>query len=97
MVLLMPLVLALSGKTAWTIPPHNAHDLVYGPAYATGVGAQWQDGHKVGIWPLRLLERLPEIWQEEVSELLFDQYGDWDFAYPGTADIVIPISWWLVD
>ena len=81
----------------WTIPPHNAHDLVYGPAYATGVGAQWQDGHKVGIWPLRLLERLPEIWQEEVSELLFDQYGDWDFAYPGTADIVIPISWWLVD
>lgn len=81
----------------WTIPPHNAHDLVYGPAYATGVGAQWQAGRKVGIWPLRLLERLPDIWKEQVSELLFDQYGNWDFAYPGTADIVIPISWWLVD
>lgn len=63
--------------------PHIFHDTVYGPGYQTGVGSQWQDGHKVGVWPMDL--GAPSI----------DQYGDWSFEYTGTVDIVIPIEWFL--
>jgi len=67
--------------------PHIAHDVVYGPGYQTGIGSQWQDGHKVGIWPMDL--------GDEYDEAFTDQYGCWNFAYPGTVDVVIPIEGFL--
>ena len=64
--------------------PHIAHDTVYGPGYQTGTGTQWQEvtgsGVKLGVWPMDLPG--PSI----------DQYGDWDFAYPGTATLYLPIG-----
>ena len=67
--------------------PHIAHDLVYGPGYVTGIGSQWQDGHKVGIWPMDL--------GDEYDEALTDQYGCWNFEYPGTKPLLIPIEGFL--
>jgi branched-chain amino acid transport system substrate-binding protein len=29
----------------------QTHDLTWGPGYETGIGAQWQNGKKVGVWP----------------------------------------------
>jgi branched-chain amino acid transport system substrate-binding protein len=29
----------------------QTHDLTWGPGYLTGIGAQWQNGKKVGVWP----------------------------------------------
>ena len=64
--------------------PHIAHDTVYGPGYQTGTGTQWQEvtgaGVKLGIWPMDLGS--PSV----------DQYGDWSFEYPGTADLYLPIG-----
>jgi len=67
--------------------PHVAHDLVYGPDYSTGIGSQWQDGHKVGIWPMDF--------GSASDAALTDQYGCWNFEYPGTVDVVIPIEGFL--
>jgi branched-chain amino acid transport system substrate-binding protein len=67
--------------------PHIAHDLVYGPEYATGIGAQWQDGHKVGVWPIDL--------GDDHDAALTDKYGNWNFEYPGTVDVMIPIEGFL--
>ena len=67
--------------------PHIAHDLVYGPGYQTGIGSQWQDGRKVGVWPMDL--------GDEYDAALTDQYGCWNFEYPGTVDVVIPIEGFL--
>jgi branched-chain amino acid transport system substrate-binding protein len=67
--------------------PHFAHDIVYGPGYATGIGSQWQDGHKVGVWPMDLGDDYDVGWT--------DQYGCWNFEYPGTVDVVIPIEGFL--
>lgn len=68
----------------WEVPPHNAHDTVYGPGYQTGIGSQWQDfsgvGAKVGVWPMLLGS--PSV----------DQYGDWNFQYDGTMPLYIPIA-----
>jgi branched-chain amino acid transport system substrate-binding protein len=66
---------------------HIAHDIVYGPGYVTGIGSQWQDGHKVGVWPTDL--------GDEHDAGLTDQYGCWNFEYPGTVDVVIPIEGFL--
>ena len=66
---------------------HFPHDLVYGPGYATAIGAQWQDGHKVGVWPIDL--------GDEYDEPLTDQYGCWNFQYPGTKPLLIPIEGFL--
>lgn len=76
-------------KCAFPLPngPHCAHDIVYGPGYVTGIGSQWQDGHKVGIWPMDL--------GDDYDETLTDQYGCWNLEYPGTVDVVIPIDWFL--
>jgi branched-chain amino acid transport system substrate-binding protein len=68
--------------------PHIQHDLVYGPGYTTGIGAQWQNisgaGKKVGVWPMYL---------GPTSNLrLTDQYGCWNFQYPGTRPLYIPIK-----
>jgi len=72
--------------------PHIAHDLVYGPDYATGIGSQWQDGHKVGVWPMQLTVPSQEYWDTALT----DKYGCWNFEYPGTTDVVIPIEGFLV-
>jgi alpha-tubulin suppressor-like RCC1 family protein/ABC-type branched-subunit amino acid transport system substrate-binding protein len=64
--------------------PHIAHDTVYGPGYVTGIGSQWQDGHKVGIWPLNL--------GSAYNAALTDQYGNWNFAYPGTKKYILTIG-----
>jgi hypothetical protein len=72
----------------WTMPAHTTHDLAYGPGLLTGIGAQWQwDDEadlwkKVGVWPMDF--------GEDYDEALIDQYGCWNFAYPGTVDLVIP-------
>ena len=67
--------------------PHIAHDMVYGPGYVTGIGSQWQDGHKVGVWPMDL--------GDDFDAGLTDQYGCWNFEYAGTVDVVIPIEGFL--
>ncbi len=67
--------------------PHIARDIVYGPGYQTGIGSQWQDGHKVGVWPMNL--------GDEYDAALTDQYGCWNFEYPGTVEVVIPIEGFL--
>jgi branched-chain amino acid transport system substrate-binding protein len=67
--------------------PHIAHDIVYGPGYVTGIGSQWQDGHKVGVWPMDL--------GDASDVVLTNQYGCWNFEYPGTVDLVIPIEGFL--
>jgi hypothetical protein len=72
----------------WTMPAHTTHDLVYGPGYWTGIGAQWQwdamagQWKKVGVWPMDF--------GDEYDEALTDQYGCWNFAYNGTKALVIP-------
>jgi branched-chain amino acid transport system substrate-binding protein len=66
---------------------HIPHDLVYGPSYATGIGAQWQDGHKVGVWPTDL--------GRDYDAAFTDQYGNWNFQYPGTRPLLIPIEGFL--
>jgi len=66
---------------------HIAHDVVYGLDYQTGIGSQWQDGKKVGVWPVDL--------GDAYDEALTDQYGCWNFAYPGTVDVLIPIEEFL--
>jgi len=70
--------------------PHIAHDLIYGPGLTTGIGSQWQDpegddvGSKVGIWPLDL--------GDPYDAALTDQYGCWNFAYPGTETYILTIG-----
>lgn len=66
---------------------HLPHDLVYGPGYVTAIGSQWQDGHKVGVWPMDL--------GDEYDVPLTDQYGCWNFEYPGTKPLLIPIGGFL--
>jgi hypothetical protein len=72
----------------WAMPGHTTHDLVYGPGYLTGIGAQWQwDGvggawHKVGIWPID--------YGSSEDAALTDQYGCWNMDYPGIVPMVIP-------
>lgn len=83
--------LATYNQTNWLCAasggPHIAHDLVYGPGYQTGIGSQWQNGHKVGVWPMNL--------GRDYDATLTDQYGCWNFEYPGTVDVVIPIEEFL--
>jgi len=68
--------------------PHIAHDTVYGPGYQTGLGSQWQDGHKVGVWPI-------DFGTTDPTFKLTDQYGDWNFSYPGAVAPEIPITGFL--
>ena len=66
---------------------HIAHDYCYGPGYQTGVATQWQDGTKVGVWPIDL--------GDDYDEALTDQYGCWNLEYPGREDVVVPIDGFL--
>jgi hypothetical protein len=83
--------LATYNQTNWLCAaaggPHIAHDIVYGPGYQTGIGSQWQDGHKVGVWPI---DR-----GDAYDAALTDQYGCWNFAYNGTVDVMIPMEGFL--
>ena len=76
------------GYNGTTQQPHIAHDLLYGPGYATGIGSQWQavnaSGQKVGIWPMYL--------GPDYDAALTDQYGNWNFQYPGTKKTILPIG-----
>jgi hypothetical protein len=75
----------------WVVPYHTAHDLVYGPGSATGIGAQWQ--YAAGQW------RKVGVWPRVEAGTLTDQYGNWNFAYPGTVSIWIPtgvVTHWYV-
>jgi branched-chain amino acid transport system substrate-binding protein len=69
--------------------PHVQHDLIYGPGLVTGIGSQWQNvsgaGKKMGVWPKYVGPTSP-------SFKLSDQYGDWNFQYPGTASLYIPLN-----
>ncbi len=68
--------------------PHIQHDLVYGPGMVTGMGSQWQSingsGKKVGVWPIYLGPT------KDIA--LTDQYGLWNFQYPGTKSLYIPLA-----
>jgi hypothetical protein len=77
----------MCGFASGLLQPHIAHDLVYGPGYATGIGSQLQDGHKVGVWPMDL--------GDEYDAALTNQYGNWNFQYPGTKPMLIPIEGFL--
>jgi branched-chain amino acid transport system substrate-binding protein len=69
--------------------PNIQHDLVYGPGLTTGIGSQWQNvsgaGKKMGVWPKYVGTTSP-------SFKLSDQYGNWNFQYPGTAALYIPLA-----
>jgi ABC-type branched-subunit amino acid transport system substrate-binding protein len=75
--------------------PHEANDLVYGPGYATGIGAQWQlvdgAGTKVGIWPKQVAPAATPT-GTLIALGLIDQYGNWNFQYEGTQKIILPIG-----
>jgi len=73
----------------WATPPHTTHDLAYGPEWAHGVGCQWQWDSAAGQW------KKFGIWPAEVAGAdLVDQYGDWNFEFPGTKDLILPT--WVV-
>jgi hypothetical protein len=72
----------------WTMPPHTTHDLVYGPGFLTGVGAQWQWDSEAGMW--KKVGVWPMDFGDSYDEALTDQYGCWNFAYNGTVPLVIP-------
>jgi branched-chain amino acid transport system substrate-binding protein len=90
--------------TAWMVTPSGtggpfeAHDLVYGPGFVTGIGSQWQklDGGtgaaaKVGIWPKQVAPEATPIGTLQALGLI-DQYGNWNFQYDGTMPIIFPIG-----
>jgi hypothetical protein len=67
------------------MPPHTTHDLIYGPGWQTGIGAQWQWDAAAGVW------RKMGVWPRVIPGAnLVGQYGDWSFAYPGTVSLIIP-------
>jgi branched-chain amino acid transport system substrate-binding protein len=47
-ILKIPAGVAATGRDELGRP---THDLVYGPDYVTGIGAQWQEGKFLAIWP----------------------------------------------
>jgi branched-chain amino acid transport system substrate-binding protein len=68
----------------WTMPIHTTHDLVTGPDYMTGVGCQWQWDAGASLW------KKFGVWPMEIAGAdLKDQYGDWNFAYPGTKALIL--------
>jgi len=73
----------------WVMPPHTTHDLAYGPGgvggavRATGIGCQWQWDEGATVWKKK------GVWPAEGYGVT-DQYGDWDFEYTGTVDLIIP-------
>ena len=45
--------LGAGARFAFHPPDHPKwpHDVIWGPGYATGLGAQWRDGELVTVWP----------------------------------------------
>ncbi len=77
----------------WLVSPdislggHYAHDTVFGPDYQTAIGSQWQDGRKVGVWPVDL--------GDAYDQTKTTQYGNSNFEYQGTVDVHLPTEWFL--
>jgi hypothetical protein len=68
----------------WISGPHTQHDIVYGPDYVFGLGAQWQWDSDAGMW------RKFAVWPLEIPGAdLKDQYGDWNFEVTGTKDLIL--------
>ncbi len=68
----------------WTMPAHTTHDLVIGPDYITGIGAQWQWDEVAEVW------KKYAVWPMEIGGAdLKDQYGDWNYQYTGTKPMYV--------
>ena len=68
----------------WISAPHTQHDLVYGPDWVFGIGAQWQWDSDAGMW------KKFAVWPMELEGVdLKDQYGDWNFEFTGTKDLIL--------
>ena len=78
----------------WTSPPHHPQDIGYGPAIGnTAIAAQWQgtaaNPMKVAVWPMQHLPPGTPVATLKAMGL-FDKWGNWNFQFPGTADLFIP-------
>jgi branched-chain amino acid transport system substrate-binding protein len=70
----------------WLMPPHNTHDLAYGPPFGiTFLGCQWQFDVGDMVW------KKFAVWPASGFGAV-DQYGDWDMEYTGTKPFQLP-SW----
>ena len=83
----------------WTSPPHYPHSTVYGPGWTTGLGIQWQEVSPeewsiVAVWPTPLFPDDPAYWEAMIEMGWINQWGNWNFAYPGSAALQIP-DWWI--
>jgi hypothetical protein len=68
----------------WTMPANTTHDIVIGPGYITGIGAQWQWDEVDEVW------KKYAVWPMEIGGAdLKDQYGDWNFEYTGTKPMYV--------
>jgi hypothetical protein len=68
----------------WISGPHTQHDIVYGPDYVFGLGAQWQWDEGAGMW------KKFAVWPMEIEGAdLKDKYGDWNFEVTGTKDLIL--------
>lgn len=81
----------------WTAPPHTAHCLVGGSDWATGISIQWQEvspgvWEKRAIWPWPLFD--PADVEGMVANGWLNQWGNYNFAYPGTSELQMP-DWWI--
>lgn len=82
----------------WTAPPHYPHSVIYGPGWTTGIVVQWQEVSPgewglVSIWPTPLFPDDPAYWEMMMEVGWINQWGYWNFAYPGGASLEIP-DWW---
>ena len=84
----------LPGQPCWTTTAGPVrHDLIYGVGWATGQGIQWQpvdpehpegEWAKYNWWP---------FYTEGADAVRTDEYGNWNFAYPGCKPLIIPQIW----
>jgi len=71
----------------WLMPPHNTHDIVWGPSSVVALGCQWQFDvgdmvwKKFAVWPASGFGEA-------------DQYGDWDYEFTGTK--AFQLAPWIV-
>jgi len=88
----------------WTVPPHTAHCIIGGVGWSTGISSQWQEVEpgrwdKVAIWPAQLFdpddyETEEEYWAAMMEAGWLNQWGNWNFSYPGSGELQIP-DWWI--
>jgi hypothetical protein len=83
----------------WTAPAHLPHSVVYGPGWTTGVAVQWQEVSPgewgmVAVWPTPLFPDDPAYYETMMENGWINQWGYWNFSYPGSGSIQIP-DWWI--